>query len=212
MPSADWYFDFVSPFSYLQCEQLPELERSLSIRYRPVLFAGLLNALGHRGPAEIPTKRRFTYKFVVWRARELGIPLKFPAAHPFNPLSLLRLALVADCRPAAVRAIFRLGWRDGRLGDLPIEWAELSAELGLPDAIQRIGAAEIKDEVRRNTDEAIARGVFGVPTLAIGGELFWGADATAMAAKYVAAGCRYDDPEMERVATLPVGAQREAGK
>ena len=212
MPSADWYFDFVSPFSYLQCEQLPSLGRSLSVRYRPVLFAGLLKANGQRGPAEIPAKRRFTYQFVVWQARALGIPLKFPAAHPFNPLPLLRLALVADCRPDAVRAIFRFVWRDGRLGDLPIEWAELVAELGLPDATTRIGAAEIKDELRRNTDEAIARGVFGVPTLAIGDELFWGVDATAMAAQYVAAGCRYGDPEMERVANLPVGAERDQVK
>ena len=103
MPSADWYFDFVSPFSYLQCEQLPMLERSVRIRYRPVLFAGLLKAHGHKGPAEIASKRRFTYRFVVWQAAKLGIPLKFPAAHPFNPLPLLRLAIAADCEPSAVR-------------------------------------------------------------------------------------------------------------
>src|SRR5437764_1166587 len=101
--SADWYFDFVSPFSYLQCEQLPLLERSIRIRYRPVLFAGLLNAHGQKGPAEIVSKRRFTYRFVVWQATKLGIPLKFPAIHPFNPLALLRLAIVADCEPSAVR-------------------------------------------------------------------------------------------------------------
>jgi len=212
MPRADWYFDFVSPFSYLQCEQLPVLERSLRVRYRPVLFAGLLEAHDHRGPAEIAAKRRFTYRFVVWQARQLGIPLKFPAAHPFNPLPLLRLAIAADCDPDAVRKIFRFVWRDGRLGDLPIEWAELTAELGFPDAAERIASAEIKNALRRNTDEAVARGVFGVPTLAIGDELFWGADATAMAADYIAAGCRYTDPEMTRVANLPVGAERNSAK
>ncbi|HVP88156.1 MAG TPA: 2-hydroxychromene-2-carboxylate isomerase, partial [Casimicrobiaceae bacterium] len=174
MPSADWYFDFVSPFSYLQCEQLPSLERSLRVRYRPVLFAGLLKAYEHKGPAEIPAKRRFTYRFVVWQAKRLGIPLKFPAAHPFNPLPLLRLAIVADCDPDVIRRIFRFIWRDGRIGDLPIEWAELKAELGLADAENRIAAPEVKDALRRYTDEAIARGVFGVPTLAIGEELFWG--------------------------------------
>jgi hypothetical protein len=82
----------------------------------------------------------------------------------------------------------------------------------LPDATERIGTAEIKAELRRNTDQAIARGVFGVPTLAIGDELFWGVDATAMAAQYVAAGCRYHDPEMERIATLPVAAERDRRK
>ena len=212
MPSADWYFDFVSPFSYLQCEQLPVLERSLRVRYRPVLFAGLLKAHEHRGPAEIPAKRRFTYRFVVWQARQLGIPLKFPAAHPFNPRPLLRLAIAADCRPEAVRAIFRFVWRDGRLGDLPIEWAELTAELGFPDAAERVASAEIKDALRRNTDEAVARGVFGVPTLAIGDELFWGADATAMAADYIAAGGRFDDAEYARVDALPFGAARDPAR
>ncbi|HEV3241563.1 MAG TPA: 2-hydroxychromene-2-carboxylate isomerase [Casimicrobiaceae bacterium] len=212
MPSADWYFDFVSPFSYLQCEQLPRLERTIRVRYRPILFAALLKAHNHRGPAEIPAKRRFTYRFVVWEARRLGIGLKFPAAHPFNPLPLLRLAIAADCAPEAIRAIFRFVWRDGRLGDLPIEWAELIAGLGMADASARIATAEVKDALRRNTDEAIARGVFGVPTLAIGEELFWGADATAMAANYVANGCRYTDPEMIRVASLPVGAERNTAE
>jgi len=212
VPSADWYFDFVSPFSYLQCELLPELERSLRIRYRPVLFAGLLKAFDHKGPAEIPAKRRFTYRHVVWQARHLRIPLKFPAAHPFNPLPLLRLAIVADCAPEAVRRIFRFVWRDGRLGDLPIEWAELMSELRLPDAETRIADRDVKDALRRNTEEAIARGVFGVPTLAIGDELFWGVDATQMAREYVAAGCRYGDPEMDRVASLPQAALRDAAR
>ena len=212
MPSADWYFDFVSPFSYLQCEQLPTLERSIRIRYRPVVFAALLAAHGHKGPAEIASKRRFTYRFVVWQAAKLGIPLKFPAAHPFNPLALLRLAIVADCEPSAVRRIFRFVWRDGRLGDLPIEWAELISELDIPDAATRIASSEVKDALRKSTDDAIARGVFGVPTLAIGDELFWGADATAMAADYVAQGCKFTDAEMTRVASLPAGVQRDTSK
>ena len=212
MPSADWYFDFVSPFSYLQCEQLPTLERSIRIRYRPVLFAALLAAHGHKGPAEIASKRRFTYRFVVWQAAKLGIPLKFPAAHPFNPLALLRLAIAADCEPSAVRRIFRFVWRDGRLGDLPIEWAELISELDIPDACSRIASSEVKDALRKNTDDAIARGVFGVPTLAFGDELFWGVDATAMAADYVAQGCRFTDAEMTRVASLPAGVQRDTSK
>jgi 2-hydroxychromene-2-carboxylate isomerase len=212
VPSADWYFDFISPFSYLQCEQLPTLERSIRIRYRPVLFAALLAAHGHKGPAEIASKRRFTYRFVVWQAAKLGIPLKFPAEHPFNPLALLRLAIAADCEPSAVRRIFRFVWRDGRLGDLPIEWAELISELDIPDAASRIASSEVKDALKKNTDDAIARGVFGVPTLAIGDELFWGVDATAMAADYVAQGCKFTDAEMTRVASLPAGVQRDVSK
>ena len=205
---ADWYFDFVSPFAYLQSERLATLPPRLSVRYKPVLFAGLLNAHGQKGPAEIAAKRAFTYRFVVWQARKLCVPNKFPHEHPFNPLPLLRLAIACDCTPEAVHRIFRFVWRDGRLPDLPIEWAELTHDLRLPDAQSRISAPEVKDELRRNTDEAIARGVFGVPTLALGHELFWGVDATAMEIDYALAGCRYDDPEIARVATLPVGASR----
>ena len=212
MPSADWYFDFVSPFSYLQCEQLPTLERSIRIRYRPVLFAALLAAHGHKGPAEIASKRRFTYRFVVWQAAKLGIPLKFPAAHPFNPLALLRLAIAADCEPSAVQRIFRFVWRDGRLGDLPIEWAELISELDIPDAATRIASSEVKDALRKIPTTRLHAASSAMPTLAIGDELFWGVDATAMAADFVAQGCRFTDAEMTRVASLPAGAQRDTSK
>ena len=207
---ADWYFDFVSPFAFLQGEQLGSLPSKVSIRYRPVLFAAILDANGQRGPAEIPAKRAFTYRFCLWQARRLGIAMRFPPEHPFNPLPLLRLAIACDSTATAVQAIFRFVWRDGRLPDLPIEWAELVETLGVDAAAARIDSREVKDELRHNTDEAIARGVFGVPTLAIGDELFWGADATPMAIDYVTAGSTFPDPEFARVATLPVGATRRA--
>ena len=203
---ADWYFDFVSPFSYLQCERLQS--HANAIRPHPVLFAAILDANGQKGPAEIPAKRRFMYRFVVWQAKALGIPLRFPHAHPFNPLPLLRLAVACDSRFDAITRIFRFVWRDGRLPDLPIEWAELAEELGVRDASARIGDASVKDELRRETDAAIARGVFGVPTLALGNELFWGVDATDMALGYARAGGRYDDAEYVRVAELPAAAVR----
>ena len=125
---------------------------------------------------------------------------------------LRRLAIACDCAPDAVHRIFRFVWRDGRLPDLPIEWHELTHDLGLPDADARIATMDVKDALRRNTDEALARGVFGVPTLAIGDALFWGADATEMARDYAAAGGRYDDPEYARVATLPEGATRRKAR
>lgn len=203
---ADWYFDFVSPFSYLQCERLQA--HAASIRPHPVLFAAILDANDQKGPAEIPAKRVFTYRFVVWQAKALGIPLKFPHAHPFNPLPLLRLAIACDNRLDAVTQIFRFVWRDGRLPDLPLEWVDLADRLGVQDAGARIAGTDVKDALRRETDEAIARGIFGVPTLAVGGELFWGLDATEMAIGYLRAGARYDDPEYARVAGLPSAAAR----
>jgi 2-hydroxychromene-2-carboxylate isomerase len=212
MVAADWYFDFISPFSYLASERLAMLAPAIRVRYRPVLFAALLDASGQKGPAEIAAKRVFTYRFVVWQARKWGIPVKFPHEHPFNPLPLLRLAIACDCAPEAVQRIFRFVWRDGRLPDLPIEWAELAHDLRMPDAMRRIADPDVKEQLRRNTDEALARGVFGVPTLAIGDALFFGADAMEMARDYAVAGCRFDDPEFARVSTLPEGARRTAAR
>ena len=205
---ADWYFDFVSPFSYLQCERLQA--HAASMRPHPVVFAAILDANGQKGPAEIAAKRVFSYRFVVWRAKVLGIPLKFPHAHPFNPIALLRLAIACDCRLDAITEIFRFVWRDGRLPDLPIEWAELADRLGIADAERRVAEADVKAALRSETDAAIARGVFGVPTIAVGSELFWGVDATDMALEYMRAGARYADPEYERVAALPAAAARAA--
>jgi 2-hydroxychromene-2-carboxylate isomerase len=191
---VDWYFDFVSPFSYLQCERLQA--HAATIRPHPVLFAAILDAVGQKGPAEIAAKRRFTYRFVVWQAKSLGIPLRFPHAHPFNPLPLLRLALACDARWPAITEIFRFVWRDGRL----------------PDAAQRSAEPAVKEALRRETDAAIARGVFGVPTLAVGSELFWGCDATDMALAFARAGARYDDPEYARVGDLPAAAERRINR
>ncbi len=210
MPSADWYFDFISPFAYLQSELLAQIAVHARVRYRPILFAALLDANASKGPAEIPAKRAFTYRFVLWQARRLGIPLKFPPVHPFSPLALLRLAIACDCRPDAVQRIFRFVWRDGRLPDLPIEWAELTHELGIADADARVADPDVKATLRRNTDEALARGVFGVPTLAIGDALFWGVDATEMALDHLRGTLRFDEPEYARIAALPEGATRSA--
>ena len=212
MVAADWYFDFISPFAYLASQRLPMLAPAIRVRYKPVLFAALLEANGQKGPAEIAAKRTFTYRFVVWQARRWGIPVKFPHEHPFNPLPLLRLAIACDCRPEAVQRIFRFVWQDGRLPDLPIEWAELAHDLGVPDASERIAGPDVKEQLRRNTDEALGRGVFGVPTLAIGETLFFGVDAMEMALDYAKAGCRFDDPEFARVALLPEGVQRTSAK
>jgi 2-hydroxychromene-2-carboxylate isomerase/predicted Fe-S protein YdhL (DUF1289 family) len=200
---ADWYFDFVSPFAYLQSEQLATLAPRITIRYKPVLFAGILGAHGQKGPAEIPAKRAFTYRFVLWQAKRLGIPLKLPHEHPFNPLPLLRLAIACDCEGAAIHRIFRFVWRDGTIAGPAHRMGRTDARPGPSRCGRKNRRARVKETLRRHTDEAIALGVFGVPTLALRGELFWGADATQMAADYAAAGCCWPDPEYARAAALP---------
>ena len=208
MPAIDWYFDFVSPFSYLQCERLQELPPGTRVRYRPVLFAGLLNHHGQKGPAEIESKRLFTYRFVLWQAQRQGVKLRFPPEHPFNPLGLLRLTIAADASPDVVRGIFHFIWRDGRLADNPIEWAELIDVLGLREAAAQIDTPEVKQRLRSNTEEAAARGVFGVPTIAVGEALFWGNDATEMASAYLQGDPLFSSPAYAALAGVPVGARR----
>ena len=89
---VDWYFDFISPFAYLQFKHFHRLPDDLEVTLHPLLFAGLLNHWEHKGPAEIPAKRTQTYQFTHWHAEQLGVPFRTPPAHPFNPLPALRLA------------------------------------------------------------------------------------------------------------------------
>ena len=208
MKFAEWYFDFISPFAYLQFESLAQLPRSLEITFKPVVFAGILNHLQHKGPAEIPGKRRFTYRHVRWLARHHGIPLAFPPAHPFNPLRALRLAVALGSRREVIARIFRYIWREGRALDDAAGWNALTAELGVTGAEALISAQAVKDELRANGERAKALGVFGVPAFAIDGELFWGFDATGMVADYVTDPEWFNSAEMTRVGNLPSSAQR----
>ena len=208
MVTVDWYFDFISPFSYLQAELLARDPLPAPLRCKPVLFAGLLEHWGQLGPAEIGPKRRFTFRHCLWRAHRLGIAMRMPPAHPFNPLRLLRLAIALDSEPKACLAIFRFVFQDGRSADDEAAWRGLAASLGAEDVDQRISQPEVKARLRRNGEEAIAHGVFGVPMLAVDEELFWGADATDMCRDYLRGDAVFSDPEMMRADLLPASAQR----
>jgi 2-hydroxychromene-2-carboxylate isomerase len=209
MPDAiDWYFDFVSPFAYLQAEILARDPLPLALRCKPVLFAGLLQHWGQLGPAEVDAKRRFTFRHCLWRAGALGIPMKFPPAHPFNPLSLLRLAIALDAKFDACLSIFRFVFRDGLSADDPQAWSGLIDSLGLLDARERIASEPVKHTLRHNGEEALSRGVFGVPTLAVGSELFWGADATDMCRDFLSGAALFSSAEMLRLDDLPQAARR----
>jgi 2-hydroxychromene-2-carboxylate isomerase len=200
--SIDWYFDFISPYSYLGFHRLKEFSQPIALK--PVLFAGILNHWGQKGPAEIPAKRKWTYRNCVWEAKKLGVPFRFPALHPFNPLPHLRLALAAGCTPEVVRAIFDFVWTTGEDAADPGRFSKLCRQLGA-DPSQR---PEVKDLLRRNTDEAMARGVFGVPSWVIDGEVFWGADSVEFAKAFLADPSIVRNDEMRRVDDLPSGAQR----
>jgi 2-hydroxychromene-2-carboxylate isomerase len=203
---VDWYFDFVSPYSYLQCERLAKFPAT--IRPRPLVFAALLNHWGHKGPAEMPSKRTFIYRQVQWLAGREGVVMRFPPRHPFNPIRALRLAVAMGSAFEAVQPIFRHIWRDGDDVDSAEGFARLCERLGVADAEARISDPAVKEALRRSGEEALAAGVFGVPTLAIDGELFWGYDATDMALDYLRDPAAFISEEMRRVDRLPYGATR----
>ena len=204
---ARWYFDYISPFAYLQWRRLKRHADVLALEPVPILFAAVLDHLGTKGPAETPDKRRFTYRFVDWRARQDGVPLKFPAAHPFNPLAALRLSTALGNRPEVVDALFAQVWEQGRAVD-PEALAPVAARFGVAEVAAAIADPVVKNTLRENTERAIARGVFGVPTIEVGGELFWGDDATEMALAFVRGDLVADDAEWRRISDLPIGVRR----
>lgn len=207
MTRAHWYFDFISPYAYLQLSRLPEFDALCELELRPVLFAAMLNHWGQLGPAEIVPKRVFTYTQVCWRARRDGIALAIPEAHPFNPLKLLRLAIHLGGSYAVVRRLFEFVWRDGQIPDNAQAWSALLAELGVADAECALARDEVKQALRANTETAIAAGVFGVPTIVVEGQLFWGSDATDMARDYLRDPASFAQ-DAARIARLPQAAQR----
>jgi len=201
-----WYFDFISPFAYLQWPKVRALLGERDVVLRPIVLAAVLAARGQKGPAEIPGKREFTYRHVLWTARAQGTALRFPPAHPFNPIAALRLCLAAGTTVAAVDAIFDWIWARGEAGDSVAALAPVAARLGVEAAA--IGDDAIKQVLRANTDAALAAGVFGVPTLAIDTQLFWGMDAHAFALAALDDPGVLGDAEMLRLGRLPIGAAR----
>jgi 2-hydroxychromene-2-carboxylate isomerase len=209
----DWYFDFISPFSYLQWMRLQRDFSELKINPKPILFAALLKHWGQLGPAEIPGKRVHTYRMVLWQARELNIPLQFPPAHPFNPLPALRLALAAKDIHQACDLIFKHIWEDGMAADTVEALQPVADALGIEDLAASLANPEIKSRLAQNGEQAITLEVFGVPTLVINRHLFWGNDATSMAMQYIANPSILDaDQEMQRFHDLPEAIQRVTKK
>jgi 2-hydroxychromene-2-carboxylate isomerase len=206
MKRAIWYFDFVSPFAYICLHRLKELPADLSIEYRPVLFAGLLNHWGQKGPAELPTKRRYTYRWSHWWAQRLGIPLRYPAAHPFNPLHHLRLAIACGMKREVVSKIFDEIWTTGADASDPGRFSALLKELRISP--EDLANPEVKNSLKKNTDEAAQRGVFGVPTFEVDRELFWGADSIEFLKDFLANPSVVRNREIQRLDNLPTGASR----
>jgi 2-hydroxychromene-2-carboxylate isomerase len=185
VPPIIWHFDVISPFSYLALSAVQALARRHVVAFRPVVFGALLTHWGNTGNAEIGPKRLHTYRLCQFLAERRGLPMRFPARHPFRSLSVQRLICALGAEPGTVRAAFDFVWREGRDPSEPAELGALCARLGVADYGALIEARNAKATLRAAPEAAIAAGVFGVPTLLIGGEVFWGLDAIPFAEAYL---------------------------
>lgn len=203
MTKVQWFFDYISPFSYIQwAHQLSRLE-AVEVELTPVLFAGLLKHWDHKGPAEIPGKRRFTYRYVVWLADRLGVPLQIPHAHPFNPLPLLRLSIARRNSPQVVERLFSFVWREGHIPSDEGPWHQLMQELDATESELKDPA--VKQELLSNGERAIANGIFGVPSTVVGNQVFWGVDGFEFLLDYLADPGVVATPAMQAADELPSG-------
>jgi len=213
----DWYFDFISPFAYLQHCQFDQLPSFVEVTYKPILFAGLLNHWGNIGPAEIPPKRIFTYQHCYWLANKNEIPFKMPPAHPFKSLNALRLAIACNCDSNVIGTIFETIWKHGYAIDSSDAIEYLEQNLKLANIDKLVASQAVKDKLRKNTQEAADKGIFGVPTFSgfrlekneTKYENFWGLDSFEMMLDYVANPVSFFDDEMRRLEVLPEGVQRK---
>jgi 2-hydroxychromene-2-carboxylate isomerase len=202
-----WYFDFISPFAYLQWQLLQRQTTDFTLQPIPTLFAGLLAHWDNKGPVEILPKRQWTYEHCLWIAHRHSIPMQLPSQHPFNPLPLLRLCIAKKNDHAVVDRLFRYVWQEGHLPSDDHAWLALLNELQITQA--EIETAEVKDSLRRHGDLAIAAGVFGVPTAVVNQQSFWGVDATDMLIAYLQQDAFFSTAAFQGAQNLPVGIQRK---
>jgi 2-hydroxychromene-2-carboxylate isomerase len=210
MKKITWYYDFISPYAYLQSVKLADFTDVALLECKPILFAGLLNHWGQLGPAEILPKRQWTFEQVAFLAHRHNIAITMPPMHPFNPIPLLRLAVALELSGQAsianTQRLFKFVWLEGKLPAHTDEVATLAGEFGL--SIADIEDPQVKAKLRQNGEQAIAESVFGVPTSVIDGRKFWGFDAGEMLHSYLNDDPFWSSPVLAAAHHLPQGLQR----
>lgn len=208
-----WYFDCISPYAYLHLKRFTgsnphAMSAKLDVKYVPTLFAGLLKAWGTKGPAELPWKRKHTYRQCVYLAQELKVKFKVPPKHPFNPLPVLRLLTARGSKEKDVEIAFDFIWGDGRHPET--EWNSLCELLEeTPNSAKtKIESPLIKETLTRNTAEAVQAGVWGVPTFRVRNELFWGLDTVDWMSQFIDDERLFDSEGMRRADACLEGVMR----
>jgi 2-hydroxychromene-2-carboxylate isomerase len=190
----EFFFDFGSPYSYLAYKALPGIAAAhgAEIVWRPMLLGGVFKATGNHSPAETPAKGKWLQQDLQRWAERYGVTFNHNPYFPVNTLTLMRGAAGMQMRGSDfnkyVDAIFDAMWGEPRnLGD-PHELADVLSEAGFDaDAFQAlVNDLEVKEKLKKNTEEAVARGVFGAPTFFVGEEMYWGQDRLEFVAEALA--------------------------
>jgi 2-hydroxychromene-2-carboxylate isomerase len=208
MKHITFFLDFISPYAYLAFEELPQalMGHSYSVTYRPVFLGALLKHNAMLGPAEVPPKRDWIYRHVQWLAHHKAVPLDMPAAHPFNPLGLLRLAVATSASGAPNRYVCETLLRHVWTGGADAADAQrLSAITQQLAPTRDPASSDVKDQLKAHADEAIVSGVFGVPAYVVDGKVFWGLDALPMLRAYLDGDAWFTPKRWDGVRDLPSG-------
>ena len=186
----DFYFDFVSPYSFLAHKEIRKIENKtgIIIRYKPVLLGGLHNLHGIKAPAFIPAKAKHMVRDCKLIAERNNVKFKFNSYFPIKSLNLMRGVLVAEednIKRYYIDNIFNTVWQDGLNMNDEIIVQKILKNLNVnPKTFAlRSTSSLIKDTLRKKTNEAYERGVFGAPTFVSNNKIFWGQDRIEFALK-----------------------------
>jgi 2-hydroxychromene-2-carboxylate isomerase len=183
MPTIEFFYDFSSPYSYLAAMKLPEVAHrtGATLRYRPFVLGAVFKAAGNHMPAEIAAKAAYQLKDLQAWANDYGVPFNFPDVFPLNAIKAARMAVALETeadRAKLTERVYKAYWGENKdITDVGV-LAQLANEAGFDGAalVARTDQQAVKDALRANTDDAIARGSFGAPTMFVGEQMFIGND------------------------------------
>ena len=179
----EFYFDFVSPYSFLAHKEISKIEKknSVKIRYKPILLGGLHNLHGIKAPAFIPAKAKHMIRDCKLIAEKNKIKFKFNSYFPIRSLNLMRGVLVAEednFKSHYIDSIFNAIWQDGlNMNDENIIQKILkNLNVNPKTFLLRVASASIKESLKKRTNEAYEKGIFGAPSFVSNNKIFWGQD------------------------------------
>ena len=179
----DFYFDFGSPYTYLAHKEIQKIEEenAIKIKYMPVLLGGLLKATGMKANVDVPNKAKYMIKDCKLWAEKKKIKFKFNDFFPIYTLNLMRCVLVAERKKISqvfINKIFDSIWNEGlNLNDNKIfEKVLKKININPNTFLVEIENLEIKEELKKKTNDAYAKGIFGTPTFIVNNKIFWGQD------------------------------------